>query len=246
LQPDIEPLPGLPPIHNPLVYLPAAKPLFDLFIGAGAALCGLVGIGRAVAALVVRFRRARGIERQQLMWFIYAAALVPGRSLSMSSRPGSFSCCSPWYCRWCRSVSASRSCATACTRSTGLSPAPWSTGCSRWCLALGMRLAHSCSCWWPLLTGIHRAGWSPPLRWLQPRCSNRPAGVSRPRSTGATTPPPRRNQDDPGVQRPPARPGRPGDAHSRAAAVVDQTMKPTMVSLWLRPSAEPSRRPARI
>ena len=35
---------------------------------------GLVG---AVGAVVVRFRRARGIERQQMKWFLYAAALIP-------------------------------------------------------------------------------------------------------------------------------------------------------------------------
>jgi hypothetical protein len=35
---------------------------------------GLVG---ALVAVVVRFRRARGIERQQMKWFLYAAALIP-------------------------------------------------------------------------------------------------------------------------------------------------------------------------
>lgn len=35
---------------------------------------GFVG---AVVAVVVRFRRARGIERQQMKWFVYAAALIP-------------------------------------------------------------------------------------------------------------------------------------------------------------------------
>jgi hypothetical protein len=90
LQPDIEPLPGLRPIHNPLVYLPTAKPLFDLFIGPPAGLCLLVGIGGAVAALVVRFRRARGIERQQLKWFTYAAALVPWTFIVYEVAPGVF------------------------------------------------------------------------------------------------------------------------------------------------------------
>jgi hypothetical protein len=90
LQPEVEPLPGLRPIHNPLVYLPAAKPLVDLSIGAAAAVCSLVGIGGAVTALVVRFRRARGIERQQLKWFTYAAALLPWTFIIYEFAPGIF------------------------------------------------------------------------------------------------------------------------------------------------------------
>jgi hypothetical protein len=44
-------------------------PVFGVLLGVG-----LVG---AIAAVVVRFRRARGIERQQMKWFLYAAALIP-------------------------------------------------------------------------------------------------------------------------------------------------------------------------
>jgi hypothetical protein len=44
----------------------------------GAVLSGLllVVLAAAILALVVRFRRSRGIERQQLKWFTYAGALV--------------------------------------------------------------------------------------------------------------------------------------------------------------------------
>lgn len=31
----------------------------------------------AVASLIVRFRRARGIEREQIKWFVYAVAMIP-------------------------------------------------------------------------------------------------------------------------------------------------------------------------
>jgi hypothetical protein len=52
-----------------------AKGLLDA-IGALAGLCGLAAGFGAVTSIVLRFRRARGDERQQLKWFSYAAALV--------------------------------------------------------------------------------------------------------------------------------------------------------------------------
>jgi hypothetical protein len=47
------------------------------------------GIG-AVASVVVRFRRSRGIERQQMKWFLYAAAPIPA-ILVTDYVPGIFS-----------------------------------------------------------------------------------------------------------------------------------------------------------
>jgi hypothetical protein len=37
----------------------------------------VVGIVGAMASVVVRFRRSRGVERQQMKWFVFAAALLP-------------------------------------------------------------------------------------------------------------------------------------------------------------------------
>jgi hypothetical protein len=81
-------LAGVRPARNPVVYLPAAKPLLDVIGVAG--LCLLPGVGGAIAALVVRFRRSRGIERQQLKWFTYAAALAPLPFLLYEVVPGLF------------------------------------------------------------------------------------------------------------------------------------------------------------
>jgi hypothetical protein len=83
------PLLGLAPMPNPVVYLPEAKPLFQLFRSL-AGLCLLPGIAGAIAALVVRFRRARGIERQQLKWFTYAAALAPLPGFAYEAAPSIF------------------------------------------------------------------------------------------------------------------------------------------------------------
>jgi hypothetical protein len=47
-------------------------------------LSGLVGVGivAAMVSVVVRFRRSRGVERQQMKWFLYAAALLPSFLIS--------------------------------------------------------------------------------------------------------------------------------------------------------------------
>jgi hypothetical protein len=80
-------LSGSSPAPNPVVFLPGAKPLFDLLRDL-AGLCLLLGLGGAIAALVVRFRRSRGMERQQLKWFTFAAALAPLPGLAYEIVPG--------------------------------------------------------------------------------------------------------------------------------------------------------------
>ena len=66
------PIEDYPSIRNPLgVDSPAIGAIAGL--GALLALAGLVG---SVAALIVRFRRAQGIERAQMKWLSYAGAMA--------------------------------------------------------------------------------------------------------------------------------------------------------------------------
>jgi hypothetical protein len=62
-------------IDNPIgiegLGFPEDLPVFGLLNGL--LIVGLVG---AVVSVVVRFRRSRGVERQQMKWFVYAAALI--------------------------------------------------------------------------------------------------------------------------------------------------------------------------
>lgn len=67
-------LPNLPEVANPFGW-EGAGPVLDAIL----ALSPLVligGITGGVTSLVVRYRRARGDERQALKWFAYAAALM--------------------------------------------------------------------------------------------------------------------------------------------------------------------------
>jgi hypothetical protein len=74
LSPELGPLPGY---DNP-IGLPGAAGQFltsatESGLAAGSLLVLLVA---SLALLVVRFRRARGVERQQLKWLVYAAGLA--------------------------------------------------------------------------------------------------------------------------------------------------------------------------
>jgi hypothetical protein len=67
---------GVGAVRNPIAVSAAWTPLLDHLLVL-AALLLIPSIGGAVAAVVMRFRRARGVERQQLKWCSYAAALIP-------------------------------------------------------------------------------------------------------------------------------------------------------------------------
>jgi hypothetical protein len=66
--------PPAPPVHSPLAVGALAGPLEVTGILANAAI-GLVSLGSA-GSLVVRFRRAHGVQRQQLRWLALAVTTV--------------------------------------------------------------------------------------------------------------------------------------------------------------------------
>jgi hypothetical protein len=68
--------PPLQSVTNPLAVDPQSPPLLWLLDGAAAVMAvALAPVVLAAAwSLVVRFRRARGVERQQLRWLAYVAA----------------------------------------------------------------------------------------------------------------------------------------------------------------------------
>ena len=80
----------------------------------------------SVGCMVVRLRRAQGEARQQLRWFVVAAAalaaglvaLVVGQAVTAASRPGRRQCRCSCRSSCCRSASPSRCCGTGSTTST--------------------------------------------------------------------------------------------------------------------------------
>ena len=61
--------------HNPLALGGPVGDVLDAATALGSPVFGVVVL-LALASVVVRFRRARGVERQQLKWFLYAIGLL--------------------------------------------------------------------------------------------------------------------------------------------------------------------------
>jgi hypothetical protein len=76
-----------PGLQNPLG-VAGAGPVLDVIVGVGFVVM-VAGVFAAAGSLIVRWRRARGVERQQLKWLAYAAGplVVAQLSASMLPRP---------------------------------------------------------------------------------------------------------------------------------------------------------------
>jgi hypothetical protein len=79
IAPDALVVPGAEVLRNP-ASVAAAGPLIDLIAAPFAALGGATLLG-CLASVVARFRKATGVERQQLKWFAYGAAWIPAFAL---------------------------------------------------------------------------------------------------------------------------------------------------------------------
>jgi hypothetical protein len=77
-------------VTNPIGVTGITNPEQSL-AGSALAAIGLICTVAAAVSLVVRFRRSRGEERQQLKWFTYAAGLIPVLTTVDELLPDSFS-----------------------------------------------------------------------------------------------------------------------------------------------------------
>jgi hypothetical protein len=79
------PVEYFPGLQNPLG-LAGAGPILDLAVQVGF-LVMVVGVFAAAGSLIARWRRARGVERQQLKWLAYAAVMLVVAQVGASLLP---------------------------------------------------------------------------------------------------------------------------------------------------------------
>jgi hypothetical protein len=79
------PVEFFPQFQNPLG-LAAAGPVLDRIVQVGFVVL-TAGVFAAAGSLIVRWRRARGVERQQLKWLAYAAAMLVVAQVGASLLP---------------------------------------------------------------------------------------------------------------------------------------------------------------
>jgi hypothetical protein len=75
-----------PALLDPAGEDPSVPPVLETLTAAAFPLMLVCGIA-CVLSVVVRFRRSRGVERQQLKWFVYAAAVTLGGVLVTETAP---------------------------------------------------------------------------------------------------------------------------------------------------------------
>ena len=126
-----------PTVANPLA-LPGLSELLDIIVlPAGVVL--VVALVVAAGSLVGRFRRARGVQRQQLRWLAFGAAVAAALLLVAVATlvlQGDTPCsrrrsAAVWRC--CPWPPGQRSCSIGCTTLIGSSAAPSPMGCSPSC-----------------------------------------------------------------------------------------------------------------
>jgi hypothetical protein len=156
----------------------------------------VVAVPVGTLSLVVRFRRVRGTERQQLRWVALAALLAALAILmALAGMITGNTAMRNWGIGVSFAVlhrrSAPRSCATGSMTWTVSSAAPWPMGCSRCCWLE----ATPWSCWGLDSCWAATPAWSsPPRPWPWRQCSSRHAAGSKhwwtAASTAAATTPP--------------------------------------------------------
>jgi len=240
--------PPAPPLSSPLAVPALAEPLGRIE-GVASAVIGLAALA-AAGSLVVRFRRARSVERQQLRWIALAAVLTVAALLVLGSLLAA-GISDPVLLGWATAV-----CITLLPLATGAAILRYRLydldriisrtlayglltvllggGYAAVVLGLGQLLGRDSSLVVAGATLALAAVFQPARRRVQQLVDRR---FNRRRYSAART-----------IEAYSVRLRDQLDLDTLSAelvAVVDQTMEPNRVSLWLRPSAPGSSSPAR-